>query len=120
VQALNYSLRLGKSGDQGQSKVANPMKVEAPATTKFTVHQLSAWFGSKQVLHSLNLEINAWFATIDWDEFMLIREETLLSFLRVIEESGTALALPARNVHLVGAASPQRRPNDATQHRSVG
>jgi phosphate transport system ATP-binding protein len=35
------------------------MKVEAPATTKFTVHQLSAWFASKQVLHNLNLEINA-------------------------------------------------------------
>ena len=59
MQALNYSLGLDKSGDQGQSKVANPMKVEAPATTKFTVHELSAWFGSKQVLHSLNLEINA-------------------------------------------------------------
>jgi phosphate transport system ATP-binding protein len=59
VQALNYSLGLGKSGDQGQSKVANPMKAEAPATTKFSVHELSAWFGSKQVLHSLNLEINA-------------------------------------------------------------
>jgi phosphate transport system ATP-binding protein len=35
------------------------MKVEAPATTKFSVHELSAWFGSKQVLRSLNLEINA-------------------------------------------------------------
>jgi MscS family membrane protein len=64
---------------------------------------------------SLNLEINAWFDTTNWDEFMLIREETLLSFLRVIEEAGARLALPARNVHLMGAASAQATPQDTTQ-----
>lgn len=69
---------------------------------------------------SLNLEINAWFDTINWDEFMLIREETLLSFLRVIEEAGTALALPARHVHLTGPVLPQPRPDDATQRGAVG
>lgn len=64
---------------------------------------------------SLNLEINAWFDTTNWDEFMLIREETLLSFLRVIEDTGARLALPARTVHLIGAASAQARPQDTTQ-----
>jgi MscS family membrane protein len=64
---------------------------------------------------SLNLEINAWFDTTNWDEFMLIREETLLSFLRVIEEAGARLALPARHVHLIGAASAQGRPQETTQ-----
>jgi MscS family membrane protein len=65
---------------------------------------------------SLNLEINAWFDTINWDEFMLIREEMLLAFLRVIEDAGTALAVPARNVHLIGAPPPKT--TDATQHRA--
>jgi MscS family membrane protein len=69
---------------------------------------------------SLNLEINAWFDTVDWDEFMLIREETLLSFLRVIEEAGTVLAVPARNVHLFGAPSPQPSPSAVTRHESGG
>jgi MscS family membrane protein len=50
---------------------------------------------------SLNLDINAWFDTINWDEFMLIREELLLSFLRIVEDAGSALALPTRTVHLV-------------------
>jgi MscS family membrane protein len=50
---------------------------------------------------SLNLDVNAWFDTTNWDEFMLIREDTLLAFLRVIENAGTALALPTRTVHLV-------------------
>lgn len=69
---------------------------------------------------SLNLDINAWFDTTDWDEFMLIREETLLSFLRVIEESGTALALPARSVHVVDAASPASGLSDTAQRGALG
>jgi MscS family membrane protein len=69
---------------------------------------------------SLNLDINAWFDTTNWDEFMLIREETLLSFLRVIEDAGTRLALPARNVHLIGAVSPHARQPDTTQGRAPG
>lgn len=52
---------------------------------------------------SLNIEVNAWFATGSWDEFVLIREEMLLAFLRVIEGSGTRLALPTRTVHVNGA-----------------
>lgn len=50
---------------------------------------------------SLNIEVNAWFDTTNWDEFMLIREQTLLAFLKVIETAGTALALPTRAVHVV-------------------
>jgi MscS family membrane protein len=56
---------------------------------------------------SLNLEINAWFDTTDWEEFMLIREELLLAFMKVIESAGTALALPSRTIHLV-SDSPRR------------
>lgn len=59
---------------------------------------------------SLNLDISAWFGTTDWDEFVLIREELLLRFMRVIEEAGTALAIPARNVHLVGASAQPPEP----------
>jgi MscS family membrane protein len=57
---------------------------------------------------SLNLEINAWFTTTNWDEFMLIREDTLLAFMKVIENAGTALALPTRTVHLVEQARAVR------------
>ena len=57
---------------------------------------------------SLNIEVNAWFATPSWDEFVLIREEMLMAFLRVIEGSGTRLALPTSAVHVdpLGASPP--------------
>lgn len=54
---------------------------------------------------SLNLEINAWFSTTDWDEFMLIRESMLLAFMKIIADAGTALALPSRTIHVVERAS---------------
>jgi MscS family membrane protein len=49
---------------------------------------------------SLNVEVNAWFDTSNWDEFLVIREDVLLAFLRVIEGAGTSLALPAQNIHV--------------------
>jgi len=50
---------------------------------------------------SLVLEINSYFATTDWDELTLIREEMLLDFMSVIERAGSALALPTSTVHLI-------------------
>ena len=50
----------------------------------------------------LMLDIGAWFDTKDWDEFMLIREQTLLDFLGVIERAGSRLTTPSQTVHLVG------------------
>jgi MscS family membrane protein len=54
---------------------------------------------------SLLVEVNAWFATTNWDEFMSIREQVLLEFMGVIEAAGSALALPTRVVQL---AEPDR------------
>ncbi len=69
---------------------------------------------------SLNLEINAWFDTIDWDEFTLIREEMLLSFLRVIEEAGTLSRCRRTTFICTGVASLQPRSDDATQQGAAG
>jgi MscS family membrane protein len=51
---------------------------------------------------SLDVEVEAWFATPDWAEFRLIRQETLIAFMEVVEEAGTTFAFPTRTVHLVG------------------
>lgn len=50
---------------------------------------------------SLNIEVMAWFQTSDWGEFQLIRQDTLLAFMDVVEKAGTAFAFPTRTVHLV-------------------
>ena len=50
---------------------------------------------------SLDIEVMAWFQTTDWGEFQLIRQDILLQFMDVVEQAGTAFALPTRTVHLV-------------------
>lgn len=49
---------------------------------------------------SLDVEIVAFFATKDMEEFTLIRQELFLTFLQIIEKSGARIAFPTRTVHL--------------------
>jgi len=49
---------------------------------------------------SLDIEIMAWFTTSDWNEFVAIREEVLLSFMEVVEKAGTSFAFPSQTVYL--------------------
>ncbi|HYN40347.1 MAG TPA: mechanosensitive ion channel family protein [Thermoanaerobaculia bacterium] len=51
---------------------------------------------------SLNVELMAWFLTIDVDEFRGIRQEVLLGMMEIVENAGTTFASPTRTVHLVG------------------
>jgi MscS family membrane protein len=51
---------------------------------------------------SLDIEIMAWFATADYTEFQLIRQEILLQFMEVVEKAETSFAFPTRTVHLSG------------------
>jgi MscS family membrane protein len=57
---------------------------------------------------SLDIEVMAWFQTPDWDEFMLIRQEVLISFMGVVEKAGAALAVPTRTIHMVGEKSVEK------------
>jgi len=50
---------------------------------------------------ALCVEVMAWFATVDFAEFQLIRQELLLRFLEIVQEAGSALAFPTRTLHLV-------------------
>lgn len=46
------------------------------------------------------VEVTASFATADWSEFSVIREQVLLELLRVVERAGTALAFPTQTLQL--------------------
>ena len=50
---------------------------------------------------ALNVEVMAYFQTLDWDEFSAIRTELFLRFMEIVERAGTSLAFPTRTVHLV-------------------
>jgi MscS family membrane protein len=47
---------------------------------------------------SLNVEVNAWLKTADWNEFAADRQDLFLRFLGIIERAGTSLAYPTRTV----------------------
>jgi MscS family membrane protein len=49
---------------------------------------------------SLDIEVQAWFVTPNFNDFQRIREELLLSFLELVESAGTSFAIPTRAVHV--------------------
>ncbi|HET8733318.1 MAG TPA: mechanosensitive ion channel family protein, partial [Anaeromyxobacteraceae bacterium] len=58
---------------------------------------------------ALNVEVMAYFQTLDWDEFSAIRTELYLRFMEIVERAGTSLAFPTRTVHLVSDERPAGR-----------
>ncbi|MEY4549990.1 MAG: hypothetical protein RL685_6185 [Pseudomonadota bacterium] len=63
---------------------------------------------------SLNVDVSAWFATTDWNEFLVIRQELLLRFMEVVEREGSAFAFPTRTVHLQPASPVTPHPSGDT------
>ncbi len=51
---------------------------------------------------SLEVEVQCWFATTDFEEFRVLRQELLFGIMRVVREAGTSLALPTRTLQVVG------------------
>jgi MscS family membrane protein len=49
---------------------------------------------------ALEIEVNAYFLTTDYNEYAAIRQDMLLAFLSAVEQAGTALSLPTRTVVL--------------------
>ena len=57
---------------------------------------------------SLEVEIAAYLATTDWNEFTQLRQELFLTFLEVVERAGTALALPTQALVMAGGGARAR------------
>lgn len=47
------------------------------------------------------VEVSCWFGTNDWNEFMLIRQNMLLTIIKIVEDSGASLAVPSGTIKLV-------------------
>jgi MscS family membrane protein len=52
---------------------------------------------------SLNIELMAWFKTVNVDEFRAIREDVLLRCMEIVEQAGSSFAFPTQTVHVVSA-----------------
>ena len=53
---------------------------------------------------SIDIEVNVWFQTTDWAEFLLIRQNVLLQIMEVVEGAGTTFAYPTHPVQRTGDA----------------
>jgi len=63
----------------------------------------------KMTASSLDIDVGAYFATTDWNEFQVIRQAMLLQFMQIVESAGTAFAFPTRTVQLLPTPDqPQR------------
>lgn len=69
--------------------VAHPRILPEPARVRFV------GFGA----YSLDIEIFAFAATSDWNEFLAIREDLFLRIIEVVESSGTGFALPSQTIY---------------------
>ena len=65
---------------------------------------------------SLDIEVEAFFVTADWNEFTLLRQDLLLRLLEIVEGAGAELAFPTRTV-LLSAAEGEPRPTTAAVRR---
>jgi MscS family membrane protein len=56
---------------------------------------------------SLDVEVFAYVFAANWDGFLETQQELLLDAMKIIERSGTAIALPAQTLHFDSTASAQ-------------
>jgi MscS family membrane protein len=73
------------------------LKANPAASDDIRVHlvRLGDW--------SLDLEVNAWLLCPQWGDFLAMRQELLLGFLKIVSEAGTKLAYPTRAIADDGA-----------------
>lgn len=66
---------------------------------------------------AINLRVSAWFLTTEYEEFLDIRSNVLMEFMRIMDRHGSSFAYPTRTVHHVmqGATPvPGTHPVDVT------
>ena len=62
---------------------------------------------------SIRINVMAWFQTTNHPEFLRIRHEMYLEFMRIIERNGSSFAFPTRTLHVVGDQDALARAKDS-------
>lgn len=69
------------------------------------IESSTAWIRLAKLADSaLELNMQAYVMTRDYDEYTAVREDLLLRVMDIVESCGTALAFPSQTVYLAGAA----------------
>lgn len=57
--------------------------------------------------YSLDIEVQAFVATSNFDEYTAVREELLLGIMDIVEQAGTGLAFPSQTIYMRRDAAPK-------------
>lgn len=74
---------------------------------------------------AIKMRVSAWFQTVDFTEFLEIRHEVLLEFLRIVARHGSSFAFPTRTVHHImdgsdaGPGAPAPAPTPGSLPASI-
>jgi len=69
------------------------------------VESASAWTRLARLGDSaLELELQAYVLTRDWDDYAAVREDLLMRVMEIVESCGTSLAFPSQTVYLAHEA----------------
>ncbi len=49
---------------------------------------------------SIDIEVLAWFATTDWNEFVALRQQMLLAIMEIVARHGSDFAFPTQTLHI--------------------
>jgi MscS family membrane protein len=50
---------------------------------------------------AIRINVVSWFLTTDWQEFLRIRHDMLITFMRIINSNGSSFAFPSRTIYHV-------------------
>ncbi|MDR3763622.1 MAG: mechanosensitive ion channel family protein [Acidobacteriota bacterium] len=75
------------------------------------IESSSAWIRLSRLADSgIELEMQAYVMTREWDDFAVVREDVLLKVMALIEQCGTALAFPSQTVYVAKDSLPGATP----------
>lgn len=94
---MRIGLRHGTTPDQLRLVLAElrKMLLAHPRVTPDPARARLVAFGE----WSIDVEIFAYVATADWNEFLAIQEDVLLRIMDIVSNAGTAIAFPSRTVY---------------------
>ena len=61
---------------------------------------------------SLDIEVSAYIFAFDWERFLEVQQELLIRIMEIVEQAGTAIAIPSQTLHLADAQKPASVPAD--------
>jgi len=100
------SLRYGTSAEETEQVLTNirTLLTMHPSLDHYSVRVRLLGFGTS----SFDVEVFAYVYARDWDQFLEVQEGLLLSIMRIVEQTGTQIALPSQVIYVASHSARDR------------